>query len=64
MTRTCYYCQSVEHDDTTGVTSVYPNHENKWFCSTNCLCQHKSGGLRVTKKRKTIKRNSKSDARF
>ena len=56
MAKTCFFCLNVEHDDTQGVSSVYPQYEGKWFCSTNCLCQHKDSGLRMNKSsRKSIR---------
>ena len=58
MTKTCYYCLSVDHDDVIGVTSVVPKFEGRWFCSTNCLCEHKISGLRVNKSKKTKKKKT------
>tara|TARA_B100001758_G_C18075580_1_gene435550 strand:+ start:407 stop:598 length:192 start_codon:yes stop_codon:yes gene_type:complete len=57
MPKTCYYCGNVEHDDTQGVMSVYPKHEGKWFCSSNCLYEHTQGGLRMNKTNKKSFRN-------
>ena len=55
---TCYYCRNNEHVDTQGIVSVYPKYENRWFCSYNCLHEHKQGGLRVnTTKNKKVKKN-------
>lgn len=54
MTKTCYFCLSVEHDDTIGVTSVNPKIENKWFCSTYCLHVHKESGTRMKRKKPKI----------
>lgn len=51
MAKSCYYCRSNEHDDMVGIISVLPKYENLWFCSTNCLCSHKQGDLRVKKKK-------------
>ena len=50
MTKTCYYCSNIEHEDTVGILSVIPKYEGKWFCSTNCLIIHKQYGLREKKK--------------
>ena len=63
MTKTCYFCSNVEHDSTDGIVSVLPQYENRWFCSTNCLCQHKVDGLKMKRKKKTNK-NSKSEPPF
>ena len=59
MTKTCYYCSNVEHEDTDGILSVNPKYEGKWFCSTFCLCEHKKDGLREKRKKNTKKKNSK-----
>jgi len=61
MTKTCYYCSSIEHDETVGILSVIPKYEGKWFCSTFCLCEHKKDGLRE-KRKHTKKKSSKRDA--
>lgn len=63
MVNKCYYCFNKEHDDTIGITSVDPKHENKWFCSTFCLHTHKQSGQRVKKEIKQ-KNNEKSDDLF
>ena len=60
MTKRCYYCSSIEHDDTVGIASVLPKYEDKWFCSTFCLCSHKEGGLRM-KRKKSKPSHSKRD---
>ena len=64
MVNQCYYCFSTEHNDTIGITSVDPKHENKWFCSTSCLCTHKQSGQRAKKKRIKHRDNEKNGDRF
>lgn len=52
MTKVCHYCSTKEHSETQGIVSVDPKYENRWFCSTTCLCDHKTGGLRMRKSKK------------
>lgn len=63
MTKTCYFCLSVEHDDMVGLASVNPKFENKWFCSTYCLYTHKESGTRM-KRRKPKVIDEKRDDQF